>query len=56
MAPEGNDCFYVLVPVPNNQSKIDWKIEGEKMKNLVIDKMEKALLPILEKILLKIFT
>jgi len=45
MAPEGNDCFYVLVPVPNNQSKIDWKIEGEKMKDLVIDKMEKALLP-----------
>ena len=45
MAPEGSDCFYVLVPVPNNQSKLDWKIEGEKMKDLVIDKMEKALLP-----------
>jgi phytoene desaturase len=30
MAPEGNDCFYVLVPVPNNQSGIDWNIEGEK--------------------------
>jgi len=45
MAPEGNDCFYVLVPVPNNQSNLDWKIEGEKMKNLVIDKMEKTLLP-----------
>ena len=45
MAPEGNDCFYVLVPVPNNQSKIDWKIEGEKMKNLVIDKLEKDLMP-----------
>mgnify|MGYP006143069105 FL=1 len=45
MAPEGNDCFYVLVPVPNNQSKIDWKIEGKKMKDLVIDKMEKTLLP-----------
>ena len=45
MAPEGNDCFYVLVPVPNNQSKIDWKIEGEKMKDLVIDKMEKDLMP-----------
>ncbi len=40
MAPEGHDCFYVLVPVPNNQSNIDWKVEGEKMKNLVIDKME----------------
>ena len=45
MAPKGNDCFYVLVPVPNNQSNLDWKIEGEKMKNLVIDKMEEALLP-----------
>ena len=45
MAPEGNDCFYVLVPVPNNQSKIDWQNEGEKMKNLVIDKMEKDLMP-----------
>ncbi len=45
MAPEGNDCFYVLVPVPNNQSKIDWQNEGENMKNLVIDKMEKDLMP-----------
>ena len=45
MAPEGCDCFYVLVPVPNNQSGIDWSIEGEKVKNLVIDKMENALLP-----------
>jgi phytoene desaturase len=45
MAPEGHDCFYVLVPVPNNQSKIDWTIEGNKFKDLVIDKMEQTLLP-----------
>ena len=45
MAPQGNDCFYVLVPVPNNQSKINWDIEGKKMKKLVIDKMEKDLMP-----------
>jgi phytoene desaturase len=45
MAPKGNDCFYVLVPVPNNQSGINWKIEGEKMKKLIIDKMEKDLMP-----------
>tara|TARA_B100000609_G_scaffold170213_1_gene144591 strand:+ start:2 stop:1462 length:1461 start_codon:yes stop_codon:yes gene_type:complete len=45
MAPEGNDCFYVLVPVPNNQSKIDWSFEGEKMKNLIIDKMQNDLMP-----------
>ena len=45
MAPDGHDCFYVLVPVPNNQSKIDWKIEGKKIKNLVIENMEENLLP-----------
>ena len=45
MAPIGHDCFYVLVPVPNNLANIDWKIEGEKMKNLVVDKMENDLMP-----------
>ena len=45
MAPKDHDCFYVLVPVPNNQSKIDWTVEGNKMKDLIIDKMEKAILP-----------
>ncbi len=45
MAPDNHDCFYVLVPVPNNQSGINWSIEGEKMKNLVIKKMEESLLP-----------
>ena len=45
MAPEGNDCFYVLVPVPNNQSGIDWNTEVEKMKSLIINKMEKDLMP-----------
>ena len=49
MAPKDHDCFYVLVPVPNNQSKIDWKVEGDKMKDLIIDKMEKTLLPNLRK-------
>ena len=45
MAPDGHDCFYVLVPVPNNQSKIDWSVEGDKMKELVIEKMQRHLLP-----------
>ena len=45
MAPENHDCFYVLVPVPNNQSKINWSVEGEKFKELVIEKMEQSLLP-----------
>ena len=38
MAPKDHDCFYVLVPVPNNKSGINWSIEGENLKKLVIDK------------------
>jgi phytoene desaturase len=45
MAPDGQDAFYVLVPVPNNLSKINWKNEGDKFKNLVLDKMDKSVLP-----------
>ncbi len=40
--------FYVLVPVPNNQSGINWSEKGEEMKNLVIDKMQN-LMPDLRK-------
>tara|TARA_Y100000590_G_scaffold452862_1_gene596812 strand:- start:3277 stop:4734 length:1458 start_codon:yes stop_codon:yes gene_type:complete len=49
MAPIGHDCFYVLVPVPNNQSGIDWTVEGKKLKDLIINKMENSLLPNLKK-------
>ena len=45
MAPAGHDSFYVLVPVPNNLSGINWSTEGEKMKDLIIKKMEDNLLP-----------
>ena len=45
MAPDGQDAFYVLVPVPNNLSKINWSNEGDKFKNLVLDKMDKSVLP-----------
>ena len=55
MAPEGNDCFYVLVPVPNNQSNINWSIEGDKFKNLVIDKLEQTLLPDLKENIIEDF-
>jgi len=45
MAPNNQDAFYVLVPVPNNLSNINWLNEGEKFKNLVLDKMNKTVLP-----------
>ena len=45
MAPENHDAFYVLVPVPNNLSGINWKKKGDSFKDLVIKKMEKTTLP-----------
>ena len=49
MSPEGKDAFYVLVPVPNNLSNINWKKKGEEFKNLVLDKMDKSVLPDIKK-------
>ena len=49
MAPSGQDAFYVLVPVPNNLSNIDWTKEGEKFKNLILDKMDSSVLPGIKK-------
>ena len=37
--------LYVLVPVPNNLSKVNWIEEGDKFKDLVLDKMDKTVLP-----------
>ncbi len=49
MAPKGQDAFYVLVPVPNNLSKINWSNEGENFKNLILDKMNESVLPGIKK-------
>jgi phytoene desaturase len=49
MAPSDQDAFYVLVPVPNNLSKIKWINEGDKFKDLILDKMDKTVLPGIKK-------
>ena len=48
MAPKDRDCFYVLVPVPNNLSKIKWNEEAEKFKKIIIKKLSSTLLPNIE--------
>jgi len=45
MAPKNQDAFYVLVPVPNNLSKINWIKEGDNFKRLILEKMDKTVLP-----------
>jgi len=40
VAPEGHSAVYVLVPVPNNSSGIDWDKEAGRFRDLVLDSME----------------
>ncbi len=37
IAPEGHSAVYVLVPVPNNRSKIDWPREIPAMREKTLD-------------------
>lgn len=39
MAPEGKDSLYVLVPVPHRHASIDWKVEGPKLREKVLDRL-----------------
>jgi phytoene desaturase len=40
LAPEGKSTLYVLVPVPNNSSGIDWKKEAGPLRDKILDCME----------------
>ena len=51
MAPKDCHCFYVLSPVPNLKSKINWDIEGKEYKDRILKALEKTLLPNLSKYL-----
>ena len=44
-APKGCDSFYVLCPVPNLQGKVDWKVEGDKLRDRIIESLDKTILP-----------
>ena len=44
-APEGCDSFYVLCPVPNLQGKLDWAIEGPKLRDKIVQALSRTMLP-----------
>ena len=44
-APPGQDSFYVLCPVPNLQADIDWAIEGPRLRDRIVDALERTMLP-----------
>ena len=41
LAPSGKSAIYILVPVPNNKSNINWNDEKIKFRNKIIDLLEK---------------
>jgi phytoene desaturase len=45
MAPPGHDCFYALIPVPNQLSGIDWTKEAKPFRDRVMKYMEDNYLP-----------
>lgn len=49
LAPAGCDGFYVLCPVPNLQANLDWKIEGPKLQQRIVNYLADSLLPELAK-------
>jgi len=40
LAPEGHSAIYVLVPVPNNKSTIDWDRRKAPFRKRVLDRLE----------------
>ena len=50
-----SDSFYVLAPVPNNLSNIDWEECGDSFKDIVFDILEEFALPGLRKNLVDSF-
>ncbi len=45
MAPAGNDCFYVLIPVPNQQSGIDWRTAAQPFRDRVMKFLDEHYMP-----------
>lgn len=45
LAPEGSDSFYVLSPVPHQDSGIDWKTRAERYKQAIAAHLEATVLP-----------
>ena len=41
LAPEGKSTLYILVPVPNNKSSINWEKEKDGFRDCIIEHLEK---------------
>ncbi len=44
-APSGCDSFYVLAPVPNLESSVDWDLEAPRLRDRIVAALDRTLLP-----------
>ena len=45
MIQNKNDTFYVLAPVPNNLSSINWDDRGDDLSSIIINTLEEKIMP-----------
>ena len=45
LAPPGHEAFYVLSPVPNNRSGIDWEQEKDDYLERILDHLDERYIP-----------
>ena len=45
LAPAGCDSFYVLSPVPNQDSKIDWAATAESYRKRIVKRLDETMMP-----------
>jgi phytoene desaturase len=45
LAPKGCDSFYVLSPVPNQDSKLDWKTLSQTYRNRIAKRLHETMMP-----------
>jgi phytoene desaturase len=48
LAPAGNECFYVLSPVPNLDGDTDWQTKAEPYRKTIEQRLSETILPDLE--------
>jgi len=45
LAPDGNDAFYVLSPVPNLDATVDWNQQAEPYRAAIAAELQRTILP-----------
>ena len=56
LAPPGHECFYVLSPVPNELSGVDWETQADEYMDRILTFLDKTHLPGLKEHLVSSFS